>query len=180
MADGRTKISSEWKNKQVSKNMAFKLIGSLGSVVEPSVINIRCSGTVWPGGVVNLSRTAGEGVSQASGTSTSTMVFGVSLDYAEGASDREIRVIPITPSQLWAADCYDTATTAMIGLKHLLRTTGTDALGRYVQNTSSDAASCAGVFRCVAIDTTTGSGKLIGYFRGGPAYDHPNYTQEDT
>lgn len=151
--------------------MAIKLVSSLGSVNEPAMVNIRASGTVWPNGVVDLSRTGGAGVSASSGTSTTTMVVGVALDYVQGASDTEIRVIPFGPNQLWAADAYNAITTAQIGLRHILRTTGTDAGGRFVENTATDASATAGVFRCIAVDTTIGTGKLIGYFRGGPGYD---------
>lgn len=159
--------------------MAVKLIGSAGNVNEPAVISMFASGTIWPNSVVELTRTGGQGVAPASGPTTTTTVFGVCLDYAQGASDVLVRVIPITGDQLWAIDAYNAVTTAQIGLKHILRTSGTDARGRFVENTGTDAASCTGVFRCLAIDTSVGTGKLIGYFRGGPAFDHPNYTQED-
>lgn len=154
----------------------IKLLGSMGSVSEPAMLNVRCSGTVWPGGVVTFSQTGGAGVSQASGTVTSTAIFGVSLDYAQGASDKEIRVIPFTTSQLWAADAYNAVTTAQIGLRHILRTTGTDAVGRFIENTSTDAATAVGVFHCLAIDTTIGTGKLIGKFLANTNSWYPSQT----
>lgn len=154
----------------------IRLIGSLGNVVEPAMINVRCSGTVWPGSVVTFLQTAGAGVAQASGTTTSTGIFGVSLDYAQGASDKEVRVIPFTQSQLWAADAYNAVTTAQIGLRHILRTTGTDAMGRYIENTGTDAATAVGVFHCLAIDTSTGTGKLIGKFLANTGPWYPSQT----
>ena len=140
------------------------------------MLNVRTSGTVWPGGVVTFSQTGGAGVSQASGTTTSTAIFGVALDYAQGASDTEVRVISFTPDQLWAADAYNAVTTAQIGLRHILRTTGTDALGRFVENTATDAATAVGVFHCLAIDTTTGTGKLIGKFLANTNSWYPSQT----
>ena len=145
--------------------MAITLLNGGGSVHDPAVVNMRASGTIHPNGVVDLLHTAGQGVSVSSGASTSTMVFGVALDYAQGASDVEVRVIPFNKQQLWAADCYNTALTSHIGLRHELRTTGTDARARFVENTASDVQQeNGGVFLALGVDLTKGSGKLIGRF----------------
>jgi len=145
--------------------MAFKLISSGGSVSDAAVVNMPCSGTVWPGGVVDLLRTGGQGVSAASGVSSSTMVFGVSLDYVQGKSDAYAKVIPFNKAQLWAADCYNSALTSHVGIRHIVRTTGTDAKSRFLENTATDAkADAYGVFVALAVDTSIGSGKLIGRF----------------
>jgi len=143
--------------------MSFRLISSGGSNVDPTVVNMPCSGTIRPGEVVDLLRTGGQGVSISSGASTSTMVFGVSLDYKEGKSDAEAKVIPFTKSQLWAADCYNTPLTSHIGIRHIIRTT----LGRgaYIENTATDAANVSfGVFLALGMDTTKGTGVLVGRF----------------
>ena len=154
----------------------IKLIGSLGGINDPVMLNVRGSGTIWPNSVVVFSQTGGAGVSQASGTTTSTAVFGVALDYSQGASDTQVRVIPFTPSQLWSADAYNAVTTAQIGLRHILRTTGTDAMGRFVENTATDAATAVGVFHCLAIDTVTGTGRLIGRFLANTNSWYPSQT----
>jgi len=143
--------------------MAIRLISSKGSVSDPAALNMRCSGTVWPGSLVSLSRTGGEGVYAGSSTTTTTNIFGICMDYVEGKSDAEVRVIPFTQGQLWEVDCTDAAITAQIGLRHVMN----DA--KYVRNTSTDlgAGNCfTAVFAAVAMTgSTSGSGKLIGYFR---------------
>jgi hypothetical protein len=154
--------------------MAFRLVTSGGSVQDAAMINMRASGIVRVGGVVNFSRTAGAGVDRATSASTGTMIFGVSQSYVQGASDAEALVIPFTPGQLWEADCTDAVLTAQIGLRHVLND---DLL---VRNTSTDlgaGTTNSAVFRAVAITgLLTGSGKLIGYFRP----TETNYPTTDT
>lgn len=155
--------------------MAFRLVSSGGSVVEPAMINMRCSGTVWPGCVVEFSRTGGAGVNAAAAASTSTTIFGVCLDYAEGASDKEVKVIPFNPGQIWEADCTDAALTAQIGLRHTL-----NAGALLVRNTSTDLGAgnaATAVFKAIAMTgSTSGSGKLIGYFRTTEGTYFPSQT----
>ena len=143
--------------------MAFRLVGSGGDNIEAAVINIRASGVVKAGSVVELSRTAGAGVTPASSSSTVTNIFGVCLDYAQGASDVEVKAIPFASGQLWEADCTDAIVTAQIGLRHVLN----DHL--FLRNTSTDlgaGTANSAVFRVLAITgATTGSGKVIGIFR---------------
>ena len=154
--------------------MAFRLVSSGGNVVEPTAVNMRCSGTVWPGCLVEFSRTGGSGVNAGSASSTTTNIFGVCLDYAEGASDKEVKVIPFSHGavQLWEVDCVAAALTAQIGLCHQL-----NAGALLIRNTSTDkgaGTSHSAIFKAVAMTgSTSGSGKLIGYFRvqEAPSYD---------
>lgn len=143
--------------------MAFRLVSSGGNVVDPAIVNIRCSGIVHTGGVVEFSRTGGAGVYPASSSSTQTNVFGICQQYRVGASDAETRVVKFSSDQLWEADCTDAAITAQIGLNHVLNN---DLL---VRNTSTDAGAgnlCTAIFRAIAMTgSTSGSGKLIGYFK---------------
>lgn len=144
--------------------MAIRFVKGAGNVYEPATLNMRCSGTVWPGSAVELSRTGGLGVNIASASTTETMIFGVCMDYKEGASDAEVRVIPFVPGQLWEVDCTDAALTAQIGLRHILNAGAT-----LIRNTSTDVTANTGVFRAVAmVGSTSGSGKLIGEFVRNP------------
>lgn len=144
--------------------MAFVFSRSAGSINEPATVLMYASGVVRNGGVVEFSRTGGVGVVPSGASSTSTTIFGVSLDYAQGASDIQVRVLPIVQGSLWIADCTDIATTAQIGLRHILNASQTE-----VRNTASDVLGSTGVFRAVAmVGATTGSGKLLGYFETFP------------
>lgn len=144
--------------------MAFTLVSSGGNVVEPTMLNIACSGTVHPYSCVEFSATGGAGVNIASASSTTTNIFGICMDYKEGKSDAEVRVIPFNEGQLWQADCVAAVTTAQVGLAHQL-----NAGALLVRNTATDMGAGnahTAVFRAVAITgSTSGSGKLIGYFR---------------
>lgn len=151
--------------------MAFRLVSSGGDVIEPAAVNMYASGVVKPGSVVEFSRTGGAGVGPASSSSTSTNIFGICSDYAQGASDVQVKVVPFSSGQLWEADCVNAASTAQIGLRHVLN----DHL--FLRNTASDLGAgnnYTAVFRAVAMTgPTTGSGKLIGYFR---AIEFPVWT----
>ena len=155
--------------------MAFRQVNSQGLVVDVAAVNMRCSGTVWPGCVVEFSRTGGAGVNVGAAASTSTTIFGVCMDYAEGASDKEVKVIPFVTGQLWEADCTDAVLTAQIGLRHTLNA---DAL--LVRNTSTDLGAgnaATAVFKAVSmVGSTSGSGKLIGYFRTTEGTYFPSQT----
>jgi len=155
--------------------MAFRLVSSGGNVVDPAMVNIRCSGVVWPGSVVEFSRTAGAGVNIASASSTTTNVFGVCMDYAQGASDKEVRIVPFAPGQLWEVDCVNAGLTAQIGLRHQLNV---DAL--LVRNTSTDLGAgnaATAIFRAIAmVGSASGSGKLIGYVRTTEGTYFPSQT----
>ena len=58
--------------------MGVKLVQSGGGVLDPAMINMRCSGTIWPQSVVEFSRTGATGVHIASASSTPTNIVGVS------------------------------------------------------------------------------------------------------
>lgn len=141
--------------------MAFTFVRGAGDSMEsPAALLMYASGIVRAGGVVEFSRTGGVGVVPSSASTSTTAVFGISLDYAQGASDTQVRVVPIVAGQLWQADCTDIATTAQIGLRHIL-----NADQVTVRNTASDVTATTGVFRAVAMTgLSTGSGKLLGYF----------------
>jgi len=151
--------------------MGIRLVQNAGNVVDPAVINMRASGTTWPNGLVEFSRTGAAGVYAGSSSSTTTNIFGVVHTYVEGASDVEVKVTPFASGQLFEVDCTDAALTAQIGLRHVMD----DSLR--VRNTSTDlgaGTSHTAVFRAVAMTgSTSGSGKLIGYFRTqeAPSYD---------
>ncbi len=155
--------------------MSFRLVQSGGNVIDPAMVNIRCSGVVHVGGVVEFSRTGGAGVYPASSSSTTTNIFGIAMDYAQGASDKEVRIVPFVKGMLWEADCTDVALTAQIGLSHLLND---DLL---IRNTSTDygaGTGCTAVFRAIAMTgSTSGSGKLIGYFKTTDVASPPGDTK---
>lgn len=154
--------------------MAFRLVSAGGNVIEPAMVNMRASGTVHVGGVVEFSRTGGQGVFPASSSSTSTGIFGIAMDYAQGASDKEVRVVPFVQGQLWEADCVAAALTAQIGLRHVLNDLD------LVRNTSTDLGAgnaATAVFKVVAmVGSASGSGKLIGYFRTSEGTVYPSQT----
>lgn len=151
--------------------MAFRFVRSAGSVHEPAVLQINTSGVVRPGMVVELSRTGGTGVQVAASGGRITSVFGVCLDYAQGASDAQVRVVPFVPGQIWEADCVNTVVTGQIGLKHALSGAAAE-IGTYLLNTNYDNTSASGVFLVYAVTQTTGSGKVIGEFMRMPSGVH--------
>lgn len=140
--------------------MPIRFVSSGGATnVSPAVINIRCSGVVHKDGVVDFSRTGGQGVIPAGSSSTNTMIFGVSQGYRVGASDVDVPVIMFVSGQLWEVDCVAAATTAQIGIRHALD------YDLYVRNTAAAIETGKGVFRALAMTgSTSGSGKLIGQF----------------
>lgn len=139
--------------------MSFRLIGSAGNVSDPAVVNLFASGVIHPGGAVVFNRTSGVPVAPAAANSTTTQVFGVSLDYVQGASDAQVKVIPFADGQLWEADCVNSSSTGQVGLRHALDS------DLNVRNTSTDVANNTGVFLALqVVGSTSGSGKLLGRF----------------
>ena len=143
--------------------MAFRFVRSAGSVHEPAVVNMYASGVVHTGGVVEFTKpatTTTQGfVSPAASTTTATSVFGVCLDYAQGASNVLVRVIPFVPGQIWEADCVSAISTATIGKKQQLYS---DVL---LNNTLYDQSSFTGLFLIWNVTgPTSGSGKVLGEF----------------
>lgn len=132
----------------------------------PGFVNMPGSGTIHPGEIVDFLRVSGQGVSPAGMSSTITTIFGVALDYIQGASDRDVRVIPFAPGQIWEADCIFSATTANIGLCFGLdRQRATNSL--YNSPVATDSTTASAIFKVIAITgSTSGSGKVLGFFRG--------------
>ena len=146
--------------------MAFRLVSSGGANVDPTVVNLAASGTIWPGSLVDFVRsgTGGAVLAASSETSTGTMVFGVALDYREGASDTSVNVILINSSQIWEVDCANAATTAQVGLRHALSALAANK-SRFIHNTATDVSTGVSQFLALAmVGSTTGSGKLLGRF----------------
>ena len=149
--------------------MSFRLVTSGGSVTDPAVVNLAASGVVHNGDGVEWLRngTGGAVVGPVSTSTTSTMIFGVALDYAQGASDTFVKVIPFTRAQLWEVDCANAASTAQLGFRHAIGSSP-----GVVHNLLSDAGAAAAVAsRMTAVflalqmtGSTSGSGKLIGRF----------------
>ena len=143
--------------------MGFRLVNSYGNTKDVAAINMAASGVVHPGEIVDFLNTSGQGVSPAGMNSTVTTIFGVCQDYKQGASDVEVRVIPFADGQLWEADCVHAASTAMVGLRYGLSRTRSDMA---LYNHASDSVTATAVFRVVAmVGSTSGSGKLLGFFR---------------
>lgn len=143
--------------------MAIKFVRGSGSNVDPAVVNLPASGVVKVNQLVDLVRngTGGAVVAPTSSASTGTMVFGVSLGYAQGASDTYINVTPLAEGQLWEVDCANAATTAQLGLRHALSASDRAV----IHNTASDVVLQTGIFLALGMTSaTTGSGKLIGTF----------------
>ena|SRR3990167_9908871 len=150
--------------------MAFRFVSGKGTVADPAAVMMYASGVVHPGGVV-LFDAATSAVSPATATgATTTNIFGVSLDYAQGASDTQVRVIPFAPGQLWEADCANAISTANILLRHTL---ATDTVLRNVVTLSETAST--GIFLVYnVVGSTSGSGKVVGTFlqRSATKSDH--------
>lgn len=144
--------------------MAFRLVSSGGNVVDPAVINVAVSGVVAPNLPVTLVPANGTGGALVHGDvgvdTTKTALFGVSLDYAQGASNTFVRVIPFNSSQVWEVDCANAVTTAQVGVKQYL-----SASRGYVHNQETDLEAIQRTFLPIAITgSTSGSGKLLGVF----------------
>lgn len=131
---------------------------------DPAMLFVSASGVVNPGNPVGLIPGNGTGGAFVEGgvgvNTTRTQLFGVALDYAQGASDTVVRVIPFTRDQIWEVDCANAATTAQVGVgQHLSASRG------YVHNQATTVDSINRVFMPIAMTgSTSGSGKLIGYF----------------
>ena len=144
--------------------MAFRLVSSGGNTVEPAVLFVAASGVVAPNLPVVLIPGNGTGGALVEGgagvDTTKTALFGVSLDYAQGASNTFVRVIPFDYAQIWEVDCANAVTTAQVGVKQYL-----SATRGYIHNQATDLEALARVFLPIAITgSTTGSGKLLGRF----------------
>ena len=156
--------------------MAFRFVRSAGSIHEPAVVLMPASGVIHSGGVV-VSDAANYVVSPASSSSTTTNIIGVSLDYAQGASDTFVRVIPFVQGQLWEADSANVISTANVLLRHQL---ATDLVVRntvFGTTTSMGETASTGIFLALAVTgLSTGSGKLIGTFLQRTATRNDGFT----
>ena len=146
--------------------MAFRFVRFRGVMQSPTVIlTVAASGTIQRGSIVEFSRTNNR-VEPASASTTYTNIFGIALDYVEGASNTKTRVIPIVPGQLWEADCANAPTTAQIFIKHGLQ----DAVT--LRNTSYDRTVATGIFIAYLINTAVVTGAnasaIIGEFIRAP------------
>lgn len=141
--------------------MAFRLVSGGGDVNQVAMVSLSASGVITPGHAVDFIRgTAGNVVGPSGTSSTTTMVFGVGHDYLQGASDTYTRVTPFAAEQVWEVDCANAATTAQVGLRHIL-----SASRGFIHNTASDVTGATGVFLALAMTgSTSGSGKLLGRF----------------
>lgn len=148
--------------------MSFRLVSSSGDVTDAAIVNMFASGTIHPGGVVDFTRGAdlSQGfVTPATKSSTATTIFGIALDYAQGASDTMVNVIPFCPGQIWEGDCINAASTVQVGKKFSLSTATTPERSRLLNNNSYDQSGVTGIFLCYNVSSiSTGSGKVIGEF----------------
>ena len=141
--------------------MSFKLVSSGGDVNNPTVVNLTGSGTIKQGEPVDFVRGADYTVAPTTSSSTTTMVFGIGASYIQGESDSEVLVIPFTSNQLWEATCANAAITAQCGIRHALSASDRGV----IHNTSTDVSTQTGIFTALSmVGSTSGSGKLIGYF----------------
>lgn len=152
--------------------MSFRLVSSAGDVTDPVFVSMYASGVVHPGGVVDFTHGANlaQGfVTPATSSSTQTTIFGICMDYAQGASDVQVNVIPFAPGQVWEGDCINTVSTVQVGKKFSLSTATTPERSRLLNNNSYDQSGVTGIFFTWNISSaSTGSGKLIGEFVRSP------------
>ena len=142
--------------------MSYRLVSSGGNVTDPAVVHVFASGVVRPGEPVEWVIGGGLGiVAPVTGVDTTgSTLFGVCLDYAQGASDTMVRVVPFASGQLWEVDCANAATTAQLGVRQYQ-----SASRGVIHNQATDLGSINRVFLPLSMTgATTGSGKLIGQF----------------
>ena len=150
--------------------MAFRFIRQRGTVqATPVIIKVPGSGVIHPGGIVEFHRgTNNNRVEPASSGTTYTNIFGISLDYIQGASDAYIRVIPFAPGQLWEAECANIGATNQLFIRHALSSS------TVLNNSSTNVNAATGVFIAYSIAKTfyaglsTSTFRLIGEFIRSP------------
>ena len=151
--------------------MGFKFVKQRGMVQStPVVVRVYGSGTIHPGSVVEFHRSTNNNlVEPASSGTTYTTIFGVSLDYIQGASDSLIRVIPFASGQFWEGDCANVGATNQLFIRHALSNSGT------LNNSSTNVNSATGIFIAFALSRTIYAGlsssttRIIGEFIRSPA-----------
>lgn len=129
----------------------------------PVALKMAASGVIQRGSVVEFDST-NKRVAPATSATTVTSVLGVALDYAQGASDTFVRVVPFIQGQLWEADCTNTVNTAHLLVRHSLTNSAT------VANTAVDKSAFTGVFIAYTINTVVAN-SLIGEFIRVPFFD---------
>lgn len=157
--------------------MAIRFVRSAGNITEPAVIEMAASGVIYPNSVVVRDAATNVVATAAAAGMTTTSIFGVSLDYVQGASDTFVRVIPFVPGQIWDVDTANAISTASILLRHTM--VNSLVVRNIVGALGGDGESAtAGIFLAYAVTgLTTGSGRLLGTFltqggvRKGGAYD---------
>ena len=144
--------------------MSFRFVRPKGAVSQaPVALRMYASGTIKPGSVVEFNRISKVCAPASSGT-TVTNILGIALDYAQGASDTQVRVVPIMPGQLWEADCSNTVNTAHLMIRHALTSNVSLA------NTAVDQSAFTGIFVAYAINTIIAN-TLVGEFIRLPFFD---------
>ena len=151
--------------------MAFRFIRRRGVVAStPTFVNVYGSGTIYPGSVVEFHRVSNNNrVEPASNSTTFTNIFGISLDYKQGASDSLVRVIPVVGGQLWEADCANTIATNQLFIRHALSS------NLLLNNSTTNVNAATGVFVAYAVSKTiyaslsSATMRIIGEFIRSPA-----------
>jgi len=139
--------------------MAFKLVSCAGNVNEPTVVEIEGSAIINVGDVVDLAMDGSATtayVRRATSSSTTKTIFGVAVSSI--TSNGPVRVIPITPDQLWEADCENNTDTYHLMKRHALSDHDT------VNNTHYEDSSSTGVFLAIYQKGASTDKKLVGKF----------------
>lgn len=140
--------------------MGFRFVRGAGNSVEPAIISMNASGVIYANSVVVRGDAANVVSTAASTGMTTTNIVGVSLDYVQGGSDTEVRVIPFVQGQVWEADCVNSIATTNVLIRHTL---ANSLLVRNITNLYETATT--GVFFALGVTgATTGSGKILGTF----------------
>ncbi len=139
--------------------MAFKLVSCAGNVVEPTVVEIEGSAIINAGDVVDLAMDGSATtayVRRATSNSTTVTIFGVAASSI--TSNGLVKVIPITPDQLWEADCANNTDNYHLMKRHALSDHDT------VNNTHYEDSANTGVFLAIYRKGAASDKKLIGKF----------------
>lgn len=151
--------------------MAIRFVRGAGHTADPAAVSLAASGVIKVNQLVDRFGSNGTGgavVTPTTSASTTTMIFGVGMTYAQGASDTYVNVIPISRDQLWEVDCANAATTAQLGIRHALSASDRGVIHNTATDIGANAAKATrmtAIFEALAMSSlTTGSGKLIGRF----------------
>lgn len=149
--------------------MAFKLVSSQGSVVDPTVVELEATGAVSIGDCVEYDRQTHSGaatkfrLTRANGTYSAYQKFGIAAS-ANASGTGVIKVIPINDMQMWEADTTSLTTQPQVG--------NCVALWNYACLTNATHESgTAGAFEILATKGATSDYKVIGRFTRVPVDD---------